>query len=302
MASASITTRKTNSGGRRYVVRFRRGGRYFPIEHGGSFPTMREARIRRDLIAGELAAGRDPREALRRLTEAPTTRTFAQTFEAFIESRVDVAEATLANYRTHRDRLVVTLIGAKDPLAAFLAGRPGGRDGALSGPLPRFGSDLRRDASAGARLCGRRAEPGNGQAGEAAEDRARRFLIRLPSRRSPRSSGTLPRSGVWLSASSSRQGCGPGSSRSSNGRTSTRPTPASASAAARRPRRDDGLPFLNGSCSSSGLHAHPTIAPLSGECSPERPGRFSGWRCGEDAKPPASLSTPRTTSAIATHR
>ena len=61
MASASITTRKTNSGGRRYVVRFRRGGRYFPIEHGGSFPTMREARIRRDLIAGELAAGRDPR-------------------------------------------------------------------------------------------------------------------------------------------------------------------------------------------------------------------------------------------------
>ena len=116
MASASITTRKTNSGGRRYVVRFRRGGRYFLIEHGGSFPTMREARIRRDIIAGELAAGRDPREALRRLTEAPKTRTFGQTFEAFIESRVDVAEATLANYRTHRDRLVVTPIGAKDPL------------------------------------------------------------------------------------------------------------------------------------------------------------------------------------------
>ena len=108
MASASITTRKTNSGARRYVVRFRRGGRYFPIEHGGSFPTMREARIRRDLRAGELAAGRDPREAMRRLTEAPMTRTFAQTFEAFIESRIDVAEATLANYRTHRDRLVVS--------------------------------------------------------------------------------------------------------------------------------------------------------------------------------------------------
>src|SRR3954470_14936357 len=110
MASASITTRQ-RKGGRRFVVRFRRGGRYFPIEHGGSFPTMKEARIRRDLIAGELAAGRDPREALRRLTEAPKTRTFAQTFEAFMESRVDVAEATLANYQTHRDRLVPLLDG-----------------------------------------------------------------------------------------------------------------------------------------------------------------------------------------------
>jgi hypothetical protein len=56
MASASITTRKTKGGGRRYVVRFRLGGRAYPIEHGGLFPTMRVARIRRDLIAGELAA------------------------------------------------------------------------------------------------------------------------------------------------------------------------------------------------------------------------------------------------------
>jgi integrase len=116
MASASITTRKTRSGSRRYAVRFRRGGRYFPVEHGGSFAALREARIRRDLIAGELAAGRDPREALRALTDKPATRTFAQTFEAFIESRVDVSEATLENYRTHRDRLIRP-IGPKDPLA-----------------------------------------------------------------------------------------------------------------------------------------------------------------------------------------
>jgi integrase len=115
MASASITTRRTKGGGRRYAVRFRRGGRYFPIEHGGSFGTLREARIRRDLIAGELAAGRDPREALRRLSEKPSARTFAQIFEAFIDSRVDVAEATLENYRTHRDSLV-SPIGDGDPL------------------------------------------------------------------------------------------------------------------------------------------------------------------------------------------
>ena len=115
MASASITTRKTASGSKRYIVRFRRGGRYFPVEHGGSFTTQREARIRRDLIAGELAAGRDPREVLRSLSERPTARTFAQTFEAYVESRIDVAPATLANYKTHRDRLVAVL-GSRDPL------------------------------------------------------------------------------------------------------------------------------------------------------------------------------------------
>jgi integrase len=116
VASASVTTRRTKGGGRRYAVRFRRGGRYFPVEHGGTFGTLREARIRRDLIAGELAAGRDPREALRALTEKPAARTLAQTFEAFIESRVDVAEATIENYKTHRDRLIGPL-GPKDPLA-----------------------------------------------------------------------------------------------------------------------------------------------------------------------------------------
>ena len=60
MPSLTITTRRTKSGPR-FVVRYRLGGRAYPIEHGGSFPTMREAKIRRDLIGGELAAGRNPR-------------------------------------------------------------------------------------------------------------------------------------------------------------------------------------------------------------------------------------------------
>lgn len=114
MASASITTRQRKTG-RRFVVRFRRGGRFWPIEHGGSFKTLREARIRRDLIAGELAAGRDPRETLRTLGDIPVARTFAETFEAFIESRVDVAPTTALNYRAARDRLLAS-VGARDPL------------------------------------------------------------------------------------------------------------------------------------------------------------------------------------------
>jgi hypothetical protein len=44
MPSASITVRKTKGGRRRYAVRFRLGDRAYPVEHGGSFSTMREAR------------------------------------------------------------------------------------------------------------------------------------------------------------------------------------------------------------------------------------------------------------------
>src|SRR5437763_1166123 len=97
MASATITTRKGKNGSR-YVVRFRLGGRAYPVQHGGSFRTLKEARARRDLVAGELAAGRNPIGLLRAMTEQPTVRTFSQVFDAFTASRVDVAEATMENY------------------------------------------------------------------------------------------------------------------------------------------------------------------------------------------------------------
>ena len=111
MASASITVRKTRSGKKRYVVRFRLGGRAYPVRHGGSFPTMREARARRDFIAGELAAGRNPADALRAVAEQPTFRTFANVFDGFTASRVDVSETTLESYKTHRRRLVALIGG-----------------------------------------------------------------------------------------------------------------------------------------------------------------------------------------------
>jgi len=115
MASCFIVSRTTTSG-RKHVVRYRLGGRAYPIEHGGSFPTLTEAKTRRGLIAGELASGRNPAELLRQLTETPTVRTFHDVFDAFVASRVDVAEATLENYRTHRTRLV-KLLGSQEPHA-----------------------------------------------------------------------------------------------------------------------------------------------------------------------------------------
>jgi integrase len=114
VASASITTRTTRSGDKRYAVRFRRGGRYFPVEHGGTFGTMREARVRRDLIAGELAAGRDPREALRAFTEKPSTRMFASWAEAYAASRPDIGDETRKNMASHFKRLLPTF-GHRDP-------------------------------------------------------------------------------------------------------------------------------------------------------------------------------------------
>ena len=71
MPTLTITTRKTKDGPR-YVVRYRLGGRAWPIVHAGSFRTMREARARRDLVAGELAAGRNPADALAGLRRRTT--------------------------------------------------------------------------------------------------------------------------------------------------------------------------------------------------------------------------------------
>jgi integrase len=110
--SASITVR-TGKSGRRFVVRYRRGGRYFPILHGGSFKSLKEARARRDFIAGELAAGRDPAETLR--VEHTPHHTIADVYAAWLEARkLAASEGTLANTYAHWKRLAPTF-GSRDP-------------------------------------------------------------------------------------------------------------------------------------------------------------------------------------------
>jgi integrase len=100
MASLVITTRQAKTGPR-YVVRFRLGGRAYPIQHGGSFKTLKEAKARRDLVAGELAAGRSPADALRAMIDTPKVRTFADWAEAYRASRVDIAAETAKNLTSH---------------------------------------------------------------------------------------------------------------------------------------------------------------------------------------------------------
>jgi integrase len=113
MASVSIRRRETQSGPR-FQVRYRLGGRAHPVQHGGSFRTLKEARTRRDFIAGELAAGRNPVDALRAMVERPPVRTFRQWAEAYRASRVDIGAETRKNMRSHLLRLNATL-GDRDP-------------------------------------------------------------------------------------------------------------------------------------------------------------------------------------------
>jgi integrase len=117
--SAYITARATGSG-TRYVVRYRLGGRAFPVQHAGSFRTLKEARARRDFVAGEIAAGRDPRVTLARVAARPAAaRTLRQAAAAFLASRVDLEPSTLNVVRAHLGRILPAL-GARDPLTITL--------------------------------------------------------------------------------------------------------------------------------------------------------------------------------------
>ncbi len=130
MPSAWTERRETRGGGFRFCVRYRIGGRESALRFGGSFRTLREAKIRRDAIGGELAALRVPDV---RLLAAPaaTARTLATLAEAWRASRVDVAAGTAATHRVNLGRILPRLgdrpVDALEPadvaaLVAELAG------------------------------------------------------------------------------------------------------------------------------------------------------------------------------------
>jgi integrase len=99
-----------------FVVRYRLGGREATQRHGGAFRTMREARSRRDWIAGELANLRVPNLEL--IAPAPAA-TFREIAERWRSSRVDVAAGTAATHAVNLGRILPTL-GAK-PINAIAA-------------------------------------------------------------------------------------------------------------------------------------------------------------------------------------
>jgi integrase len=97
MTGCHIRVRVLKDGSKRYVVRYRRGGRGFRVEHAGSFATKRDAETRRDLVRGWLAAGLDPRTQLVAVANTTRESTFRQAGRAYVAARIDVDDGTIKN-------------------------------------------------------------------------------------------------------------------------------------------------------------------------------------------------------------
>jgi integrase len=109
MASSWITSRETKDGSKRFRVEYRPGGREARVRYGGSFRTLREAKIRRDVIAGELAALRLPALRLAEPEQAPTLADAAERWRA---SRLDASENTRLMHRS-AVRAMLPLLGSR---------------------------------------------------------------------------------------------------------------------------------------------------------------------------------------------
>jgi hypothetical protein len=96
--------------GGRWQVRYRLGGLESRIRYGGTFRTQREARARRDWIAGELAAMRVPAlELLAASDRSSRTETVRAAAEAWRSSRLDVSAGTDATYAVSIGRILPAL-------------------------------------------------------------------------------------------------------------------------------------------------------------------------------------------------
>lgn len=89
-----------------FRVMYRLGGRETGPLTAGTFKTKREAEKRRDLVAGDLAAGRAPDL---RLAAPASVETFASIAERWRCSRVDVAEGTAITHRVNLGRILPLL-------------------------------------------------------------------------------------------------------------------------------------------------------------------------------------------------
>lgn len=107
-------TRRHPKGHITYAVLYRRGGRAYKVETAGTFATQRDARTRRDLVSGWLAAGLNPSNELTKLVAAPATRlTVAQWADRYAKSRIDFAAETAKNVRSHLRKIKDSDLAAK---------------------------------------------------------------------------------------------------------------------------------------------------------------------------------------------
>jgi integrase len=103
VSSVWVRTRRTKAGVVRHRVEYRPGGRAQSIRYGGTFATKREALVRKQWIAGELAALRIP--DLRLLADTRAAPTLGDAAKAWRKSRVDVADQTQNTHDTAWGRI-----------------------------------------------------------------------------------------------------------------------------------------------------------------------------------------------------
>ena len=102
MASVWIRTRAAKSGVR-HRVEYRPGGRDTATRFAGSFRTKRLATLRAAFVEGELAAGRVPVVFPR--AKRPLTPTVDKALDRWLESRIDVNEATKVRNSSEAKRI-----------------------------------------------------------------------------------------------------------------------------------------------------------------------------------------------------
>ncbi len=112
--SVHIVVRATVSG-RRYIVRYRRGGRGYRLEHAGSFKRQDAAKERARLVGGWLAAGLDPREKLAKVAIEPERRELSTIGREWLDSRIDLSDQSRRVYSTYLDSIEESLLGNADP-------------------------------------------------------------------------------------------------------------------------------------------------------------------------------------------
>lgn len=114
MTGVHTKTRKTSKGDNRYLVYYTYGSN--KERYAGSFTTKLEQKHRRDLIALEIALGRDPSVLLAEMRKPPKpTVGLDAAYEAYMASRVDVGAKSQEGYRNSQRRWVPILGANTDP-------------------------------------------------------------------------------------------------------------------------------------------------------------------------------------------
>ena len=292
MASAWIARETRPGRAKTYRVRHRLGGGESARLDGGSFLSLREARARRDYIAGELAALRVPEL---RLAEPAAPLSVEAAWAAWRASRIDVAEATRA--APGRGRAVpASRLPRRRPRATRDRDAPAPILRALPRPTPRTGAG--RDEAPPLRRAARRRGP-LGSAGRGVPAGRPDQVLGSPRARHQRASRLLPYASSpspWASAGSTSSATRPGAGGASASRmcsagmtgTPRRRTRArSAPPGSRRPRPLPGASAVGRSPPGASASASAARGPLVAGAIGLDPGTLTPGR--ESSRP----DTPR---------